>query len=104
MRRAMQVLDGIGPQESRSVYTHPYDHPYFGQLFLASVLSMIGYPGSLNISSLTTTNATFSEVQHLIQVLYLVPRVLMGILAVVDTFLIYKILHCCMINHSVGGI
>jgi hypothetical protein len=91
MRRAMQVLDGVGPQESRSVYTHPYDHPYFGQLFLAGVLSMIGYPDSLNISSLTTTNATFSEVQHVIQVLYLVPRVLMGILAVVDTFLIYKI-------------
>ncbi|MCC2647704.1 MAG: putative glycosyltransferase [Nitrososphaeraceae archaeon] len=43
---------------------------------------MIGYPDSLN--------PTPGDV-HSIEMLWLVPRVLMGLLAVVDTFLIYKI-------------
>jgi Dolichyl-phosphate-mannose-protein mannosyltransferase len=82
MRRAMQVLQGLGPQESRDTYYFPYDHPYFGQLFLAGIFKLIGYPGILNpeVGNL-----------HSIEMLYLVPRVLMGLLAVLDTFLIYKI-------------
>jgi dolichyl-phosphate-mannose--protein O-mannosyl transferase len=73
----MQVLRGLGLEES-GVYVHPY----FSQLFLASIFWIIGYPTSLhpianNIDSIET--------------LYMVPRVLMGILAVLDTFLIYKI-------------
>src|SRR5918912_2194222 len=44
MRRAMQVLQGMGPQEPRSVYAYPYDHPYFGQLFLATMLKLVDYP------------------------------------------------------------
>src|SRR5919198_4445446 len=86
MRRAMQVLHGFGPQEPISVYESPYDHPYFGQIFLASVLGIIGYPGSLHPSA-----ANNSAAVHSIEMLYMVPRVLMGLLAVVDTFLIYKI-------------
>jgi hypothetical protein len=81
MRRAMHVLDGLGPQES---YYH--DHPYFGQLFLAGVFKIIGYPNLLN-SSVTTTKGNI----HSIKMLYLIPRILMGILAVIDTFLVYKI-------------
>jgi hypothetical protein len=81
MRRAMHVLDGLGPQES---YYH--DHPYFGQLLLAGVFKIIGYPNLLN-SSATTTNGN----AHSIEMLYLVPRILIGILAVADTFLVYKI-------------
>ncbi|MGB7675452.1 MAG: hypothetical protein WBL54_02895, partial [Nitrososphaeraceae archaeon] len=39
MRRAMLVLDSSGPQESaNSGYPRTYDHPYFGQLFLAGLL------------------------------------------------------------------
>jgi Dolichyl-phosphate-mannose-protein mannosyltransferase len=81
MRRAVQVLQGLGPQESKATYDYGYDHPYFGQIFLASVLSLVNYPYSIN----PTINS------HSIEMLYLVPRVLMGILAVVDTFLVYKI-------------
>jgi Dolichyl-phosphate-mannose-protein mannosyltransferase len=81
MRRAMQVIQGLGPQESKATYFYPYDHPYFGQIFLAAALSLVNYPYSFN--------PTISE--HSIETLYLVPRVLMGILAVVDTFLVYKI-------------
>jgi glucose/arabinose dehydrogenase/intracellular septation protein A len=58
-----------------------YDHPYFGWIFLSGVLAAFGYPDSLNPSS---------DIQS-IQNLYLYPRILMGMLAIVDTFLIYKI-------------
>src|ERR671911_3050883 len=80
MRRALQVLEGLGPQDLG--YVHPYDHPYFGQLFLASVFKLVGYPELLQ--------PKVGDV-HSIEMLYLVPRVLMGILAVIDTFLVYKI-------------
>jgi Dolichyl-phosphate-mannose-protein mannosyltransferase len=111
MRRAMQVLEGMGPQDPY----YPYDHPYFGQLFLASILKLIGYPAivldqpsssaspspsssssttntsSNDITATTNDSSGSSNIQHSIEMLYLVPRVLMGILAVVDTFLVYKI-------------
>jgi Dolichyl-phosphate-mannose-protein mannosyltransferase/PsbP-like protein len=74
----MHVLSGQGPQESEL-----YDHPYFGQLFVAAIFAIVGYPNSLHASP----NGDI----HSIETLYLVPRILMGILAVVDTFLIYKI-------------
>ena len=77
MRRAMHVLTGQGPQEGTL-----YDHPYFGQLFLAATLGLIGYPYSLSASS---------DSAHSAEMLYLVPRILMGILAIIDTLLIYKI-------------
>jgi hypothetical protein len=76
MRRTMHVLEGLGPQEAFF-----YDHPYFGQILLAGFLGATGYPDSLDPS--TTPQS--------IVALYLIPRILMGILAVVDTFLIYKI-------------
>lgn len=76
MRRAMHVMDGLGVQE-RSYY----DHPYFGQLLLAGVLSLVNYPQSLNPG----------EDADSISALYGVPRILMGLLAIADTFFIYEI-------------
>ena len=76
MRRAMHVMEGLGPQEA-----FYYDHPFFGQIFLGAIFKIIGYPESLNPS------ADLDSIESL----YQVPRVLMGILAVIDTFLIYKI-------------
>jgi Dolichyl-phosphate-mannose-protein mannosyltransferase len=82
MRRAMLVIEGMGPQESAaSGYPRTYDHPYFGQIFLGSVLRLIGYPDILNPSS----------DQESIESLHMVPRLLMGILAIVDTLLVFKI-------------
>ena len=78
MRRAIHTIEGQGSQEELTFY----DHPYFGQLFLAGIFKIIGYPDSLNPS--------LGNV-HSIETLYLVPRILMGMLAVADTFLIYKI-------------
>jgi hypothetical protein len=88
----MHALAGLGPQEfsnaqirDLTIHDHPYhgqiylyDHPYFGQLFLAAVLDLVGYPPQ---------QATSSD----IELLYLVPRILMGTLAVIDTLLVYKI-------------
>src|SRR5512147_2516353 len=76
MYRAMHVMAGLGPQVD---YFH--DHPFFGQLFLVGALSLTGYPDSLHPGNDVNS----------VQMLYLVPRVLMGILAIFDTFLIYKI-------------
>jgi hypothetical protein len=76
IRRAMHVMEGLGPQEA-----YYYDHPFFGQIFLGSMLTVIGFPESLNPS----------PDLHSIESLYEVPRILMGILAVIDTLLIYKI-------------
>jgi hypothetical protein len=81
--RTLHVLEGHGPQVYISPAIAYYDHPYFGQLFLGGILSLIGYPNSVNIPD--------SSMEHTIQMLYLIPRVLMGLLAVVDTFLVYKI-------------
>ena len=75
--RAIGVLNGLGPHEGERYY----DHPYFGEFFLAGIFKIIGYPYSLHLSS---------DI-HSIEMLYLVPRVCMGVLAVIDTLLIYMI-------------
>jgi hypothetical protein len=75
--RGMHLLKGLGIQELSF-----YDHPYFGQIFLAGVFWIIGFPNSLHPS---VGNL------HSIETLFMVPRDLMGLLAVVDTFLIYKV-------------
>jgi hypothetical protein len=87
LQRAMSVLDGFDLHESNDINPRPYDHPFFGQFFLAGVFSMIGYP------DLFSTNNPSSEIEaeNTIKILYSVPRILMGLLAVVDTYLVYKI-------------
>jgi hypothetical protein len=84
MRRAMHTLQGLGPQETISDFDHPFDHPYFGQLFLSSILNLIGYPDTLR------SQPSLNDGQS-IGMFYFGPRLLIGVLAVVDTFLVYKI-------------
>jgi len=74
MRRAMTTLDTGNPQES-----YLYDHPYFGQLMLAGVLHLTNYPPDVSTDPESLEN------------LYLVPRVFMGMLAILNTFLIFQI-------------
>jgi len=78
--RGMHILLGQGLQDPE-IY---YNHPYFGMIFLAGVFWVIGYPISLHPSA-------YGDVVQSVEMLWLVPRVLMGVLAVIDTFLIYKI-------------
>jgi hypothetical protein len=91
MRRAMEVINGLGPQESKDVFPNPIDHPYFGQIFLAGALQLVGYPNSLNPYVITTGTTSTGDAVHVTEMLWLIPRVLVGLLAVADTFLIYKI-------------
>ena len=80
LRRALIFLDDHILQEP----SYRYDHPYFGQIFLSALFWLIGYPESIT-ENIDVINAGSTES------LYLVPRNIMGILALVDTFLIYKI-------------
>jgi hypothetical protein len=86
MRRALEVLQGSSHQESPDSFNeyHSYDHPYFGQILLAFLLGLFNYPNSLSPSEGSESS---------IEELYLVPRLIVGALAVVDTFLVYKIAH-----------
>jgi hypothetical protein len=74
--RAVNFMDTFNPKDK----SFGYDHPYFGQILLAGFFSITGYqnllssPGSLNY-----------------EMILLVPRIFMGILAIIDTFLIFKI-------------
>jgi len=77
IRRALHVAYGLGPQEPLSYY----DHPYFGQIFLGTIFQIIGYPNSLkpSLDLLSIEN------------LYAIPRLIMGLLAILDTFLVFEI-------------
>jgi Dolichyl-phosphate-mannose-protein mannosyltransferase len=87
MRRSMHVLEALGPLDPLNQFDHTqestssYDHPFFGQLFLASALSVLNYPHSF------ISDSTLVSIQNI----YLVPRLIMGLLAIFDTFLVYKI-------------
>jgi hypothetical protein len=81
MIKPMRVLEGYGPQTDKPLGIQLYDHPHFGQLFLAATLAPIGYPHILNLE----------PSEQSISSIYAVPRLIMGLLAVLDTFIIYKI-------------
>jgi Dolichyl-phosphate-mannose-protein mannosyltransferase len=83
MRRGLHISEGLGAQNVPGTTTDSrYDHPYFGQIFLGSIFHIVGYPDSLQPKpgDLSSIEAILSS-----------PRILVGLLAVVDTFLIYKI-------------
>ena len=87
IRRALYTLNGLGPHDPDSRFDHPqdttsaYDHPFFGQIFLAGIFKVIDFPKFLAPISDTSS----------VESLFAVPRLIMGAIAVVDTFLIYKI-------------
>lgn len=59
-----------------------YDHPYFGPLLLGGVLKIVNYPLLMQYDTI------FHE---LTDDPYMVPRLIMGFFAIVDTFLVYAI-------------
>jgi 4-amino-4-deoxy-L-arabinose transferase-like glycosyltransferase len=87
IRRALHILAGLGLQDPSSRYDHSqdstssYDHPYFGPLFLAGIFKILGYPQNLNTTPDVASIETLSSV----------PRIIMGVLAILDTFLVYRI-------------
>src|SRR5687767_10759745 len=87
IRRALHTLNGLGPHDPDSKFDHPqsstssYDHPFFGQIFLAGIFKIINYPQNL-IADISSAN---------IEKLFDTPRLIMGVLAVIDTIIIYRI-------------
>ncbi|HZO11479.1 MAG TPA: glycosyltransferase family 39 protein [Nitrososphaeraceae archaeon] len=77
---AVRLSEGSGPQDPEIGYLWPY----FGEIFLAGIFSIIGYPTSM-------IHYNQLDILLSVEILWLVPRVIMGILAVFDTFLVYKI-------------
>ena len=74
--RAVNFMDTLNPKDPYI----GYDHPYFGPIFLAGYLYATGYQGFLNFDN--SINYEMS---------LLSPRILMGLLAILDTFLLFKI-------------
>jgi Dolichyl-phosphate-mannose-protein mannosyltransferase len=87
IRRALHTLNGLGPHDPDSRFDHPqsstssYDHPFFGQIFLAGIFKIINYPQNFIANSNSES----------IEGLFDTPRLIMGVLAVIDTLIIYKI-------------
>jgi Dolichyl-phosphate-mannose-protein mannosyltransferase len=87
IRRALHIVAGLGLQDPSSKFDHSqestssYDHPYFGPLLLAGIFKIIGYPQIIN------TTPEGSSIERLSSV----PRIIMGIIAIIDTLLVYII-------------
>jgi len=87
IRRALYIAGGLGLQDPSSKFDHSqestssYDHPYFGPLLLAGIFKILGYPQNMN----TTPDASS------IEKLSSIPRIIMGIIAIIDTLLVYLI-------------
>lgn len=82
IRRSLHMMNGSGPQESKF-----YDHPYFGQIFLSAIFTVIDFP---NVA-ISLQSSSVPNLEQSIIMLYTIPRILMGVLAVIDTLLIFKI-------------
>jgi len=80
MRRALIVLNGIGILDKARFYDDAYGSPFFGQILLGSLLKLSGYP-----------NFAMAQTISSIELAMAFPRMIMGIIAVVDTFLVFKI-------------
>lgn len=82
MRRILVVLNGIGLQENTGFYKDAYDHPFFAQILIGTLLRLTGYP-----------NFIISHTIPSIQLAIAFPRMIMGVFAIIDTFLVFKISH-----------
>ena len=80
MRRIFVLLEGIGLQEKSGFYRDAYDHPFFGQILVGTLLRLVGYP-----------NFAMSQTASSIETAIAFPRMIMGIFAILDTFLVFKI-------------
>jgi len=87
MRKALKALQGSPLETDRT-------NSVYGWLILSFALGAIGFPNSLHLSPGGGT--------HSIEMLYLVPRAFIGILGILDTFLIYKISHIYYKNRNIA--
>jgi len=84
IRRAINIMMGGAAEEAWVPEpARHYDNPFFGQIFLSSALTLTSYPYSIHPNDEVTANYVAD--------LFFVPRIVMGVLALIDTFLLYKI-------------
>ena len=76
IRKALHALEGLPLEPDKT-------NPMYGWLYLTVILKAIGYPNSFH----PTADGSI----HSVEVLYLIPRIFIGVLAIIDTFLIFKI-------------
>jgi 4-amino-4-deoxy-L-arabinose transferase-like glycosyltransferase len=87
IRRALYTMSGLGPLDPASRFDHPqdstssYDHPFFGQILLATIFKIINFPQIVNTGSESVS----------MEAVFGVPRLIMGAMSVLDTLLVYKI-------------
>lgn len=87
IRRALYTMSGLGPHDPDSRFDHPqdstssYDHPFFGPILLATIFKIINFPDIVRTDSDSIS----------MEAVYSVPRLIMGAISVLDTFLVYKI-------------
>jgi hypothetical protein len=90
--RALHFLQSNNPQEG---YFH--GHPVFGQVFLGMLLKLTEFTDTTHYYHSKTDTNNYNSNNNLddsvesIKHLYLLPRIWMGILSVLDTLLVYKI-------------
>lgn len=91
--KALHFLQSDNPQEG---YFH--GHPVFGQVFLGMLFKLSGYTDSTHIYHSKNVNKyningnnNLDDSVESIKRLYLLPRIWIGILSVLDTLLVYKI-------------
>jgi hypothetical protein len=83
MRKILVVLNGIALQEKIGFYkVSAYNHPFFGEILISTLLRLTGYP-----------NFIISHTIPSIQLAIAFPRMIMGVFAIIDTFLVFKISH-----------
>jgi hypothetical protein len=84
IRRAINIMMGGAAEEPKIPEPNRhYGNPFFGQIFLSSVMTLTNYPNSIHLDDEVTANSVGG--------LFFVPRIVMGVLALTDTFIIYKI-------------
>jgi 4-amino-4-deoxy-L-arabinose transferase-like glycosyltransferase len=77
IQKALHFSAGLGLEDP----LRPYYNPFFGQIIIGTFFKIVGFPGLYNPSFTVKS----------IDILYSIPRVFMGILAIVDTLLLYLI-------------
>ncbi|HKQ20800.1 MAG TPA: hypothetical protein VJS91_02080, partial [Nitrososphaeraceae archaeon] len=80
--RALMFMQYGDPQKQNPGF---YDHPFFGQILLGTLFKLIGYP------DMYVDNSDVKSIHSL----YMVPRIIMGLFAVLDTFIVYTIASVC---------
>jgi hypothetical protein len=75
IQKALHFSEGLGLEDP----LRPYYNPFFGQIIIGTFFKIVGYPSQYNPSFTVKS----------MDILYSIPRVLMGIFAAIDTLVFF---------------